>query len=120
MKLVCHEPVNIPDGVYKATIKAVKLRTEPFEYVDVFVVPDGFEDKLEQGLKYGCPNYLSPNSKLGKLLSLFVELRGREVYDPEELLVGKRVSIIVSNEPAKDGSGVYARVLEVKPLKEGD
>lgn len=117
MEFECYEPINVSDGVYKATIKSVKYRHEPYEYTDVYIVPDGFEDKLSEGLKYGCPSFVSPNSKLGKLLSLFVELESKKKYDPEAVLVGKRVQILVSNEPSKDGSGVYARVMTVKRLE---
>lgn len=114
MEIEAKETFDIPDGVYKGVITGVEYRTEPYQYTDIYIVPEGFEGKMDKGLKYGCPTTISENSKLGKLLGQFVKIVPKQKYDPQEILVTKKVRINVSNEETKNGR--FARILTVKKL----
>ena len=116
MKFVVKAPVALEDGVYQGIIKRIEYREEPFHYTDIYVMPDGKEFEI----KYGCPSGISQNTKLGKLLSLFLgqDLRVGEELDPEVVLLNKQCKFMVQNEKAKDGNE-YARIVadSLKPAK---
>src|SRR3990167_2260408 len=116
MKFVVKAPVALEDGVYQGVIKRIEYREEPFHYTDIFIMPDGKEFEI----KYGCPSGISINTKLGKLLGLFLgrELKVGEELDPEVILLNKKCKIMVQNEKAKNGNK-YARIVadSLKPVK---
>lgn len=114
MELEWKESIQISDGKYNGEIIRVVNRTEPYNYTDVFIQPDGKEIEL----KYGCPTMLTPNSKLGRLLTLFgsgFQKKGK--VDPEKVLKGRRVEIMVINKKSKKDGKEYAEIVEdsVKP-----
>ena len=84
LELEVKEALEIPEGKHSAKITHVELRTEPFEYVDVY-----FQlKKPDIEIKYGCPANLSSNSRLGKLLKIFgANLKAGSKMDIEKFLV---------------------------------
>jgi len=106
MEFVIKDAVKLNDGRYSGTITRVGYRSEPYEYTDVYIK----EEKSGLELKYGCPSNVVKDSKLGKLLSQFTDLKVGEKIDPEKVLVNKQVEFMVLNE--KTDKGVFARIVD--------
>ena len=113
MELEVKENISLEEGQHKGSITKVEYRNKPefkYEYVDVFVKPDGKEFEI----KYGCPKYLSEDSKLGKLLVLFgADVKPKTKIDPDKFLVGKKVTFVSVNESKDDKT--YVRIVSLKP-----
>ena len=99
MEIEVKETKNLEDGKHDGKVTRVEYRTEPFSYTDVYVK----EKETEFELKYGAPTSLTAKSKLGKLLSNFIELKPGEKLDPEKVLVGKKVQFMTMVEKTMDG-----------------
>lgn len=112
VELEIKETKKIDEGKHTGKITRIEYRTEPYEYTDIFIQVDG--DEIE--LKYGCPTNVSPQSKLGKLLSKFTVLVPGERVDPEKVLVGKRLQFMTVNEETEQGT--FARIVgkSVRPV----
>ena len=107
MEFEVKEKVSMVEGSHKGKITKIEYRNEPYQYVDIFIQPEGKEFEI----KHGVPQYLSIDSKLGKLLALFgATIKPKEKIDPEKILLNRGVKFIVMNE-TKDGKD-YARVVE--------
>ena len=109
-------PLSLEDGAHKGVISKIEYRDDPYKYADIYIKPEGSEAEI----KYGCPGgSVSENSKLGKLLAKFVELKVGDKIDPEKVLIGRKVVFMSIKEEAKDGRG-YSRIVEnsIKPVKE--
>ena len=107
MEFEIKEPIRMEEGAYSGVIIRIAYRTEPFEYIDIFIKPIGKDFEL----KYGCPSHVSLQSKLGKLLQIFggkLEL-GKKI-DPEKILVGKKCKFLVQNEETEKGT--FFRIAE--------
>lgn len=114
MEFECKENIKIEEGIHIGVITKVEYRTEPFNYTDVFISMDN--GKVE--LKTGYPSTVSKDSSLGLLLERFgVILKVKSKYDPEKILVGKKVSFMTMDE--KKGDKTYANIIRdsVKPTK---
>ena len=78
----------IDDGVHQGIIISVEERTKPYQYIDVNI-------EFEEGkkIKAGFPDFVSPSSLLGILLSKF----GADLQDVganldiDKILIGKKV-----------------------------
>ena len=122
-ELICKESISIPEGVHTGVIQVVEDRTTPqgFLYTDIYVSVDNLKDSNDKPftIKYGCPTNLSEVSKLGKLLSNFVEVKPKEKYDPKTILEDKKVTYMTMEEKGTDGN-TYAKIVEgsLKPIKE--
>lgn len=90
---------KIEEGAHTGVITRVEYKRvrDKFDYTDVFVK---LENDIE--LKYGCPSFISDVSKLGKLLSVFVDLEVGTKLDPELVLLGKQVSFVTVNQKKDD------------------
>jgi hypothetical protein len=116
MEFEWKEAVDIPDGKHTGLITKITYRTEPYEYVDVWIK----EDTSNVELKYGCPAGLSQKSKRGKLLMAFgVKPQTSEKIDPESIVRGRRASFLTQTKANKDGME-YAEIVadSVKPIDE--
>lgn len=117
MELEYKEAIEIPEGKHSGEIRKIEYRTteEGYNYTDIYFSVDGIP---EITLKYGCPTNLSANSKLGKLLQKFMELKTGEKYDIEKILVGEKVEYLTMNEIKKEGT--FATVIDnsIKPTTE--
>jgi len=100
MKYKWKESIQIPDGNHTGVISKITERTEPYEYTDIFIKPDG----LDVEIKHGCPSVLSEKSKLGRLMQTFGEKfeKDKEV-DIEKVLIGKRVNFMTLIKKGKEG-----------------
>ena len=110
------EPIKIPDGSHSGIIVKVVERHEPYEYTDVVITLV----ELDFELKYGCPTFLSENTKLGKLMQAFgVAATTGATTDPEKVLVGRRCTFMTMMKKAKDGKE-YAEIVtdSLKPEAE--
>lgn len=104
---------------YSGVIEKVEHRTEPFEYIDVVVHPDG----VDYTVKLGFPANLTylPNgeagSNLAKLADRFGYKRARGKFNTDAL-IGCRVEFI-AGEPQKTDRGVFSRILPetMRPIK---
>lgn len=92
---------EIADGEHTGTIVSVEVREEPYAYIEPMVKVDGFD---ELNMKYSCPDSLSQNSKLGKLLVAFgAEIDEGEEVDIEEILLGRKVKFMTQKIKGKGG-----------------
>lgn len=113
MEIEFKASANLEDGLHYGVIDHVENRTDPFEYLDIFIK----ESETKFTLKYGCPNNATEKTKLGKLLLKFKpEIKIGEKVDPEKILVGKEIKFMTVVEKAKDGNE-YCRVVDgsIKP-----
>lgn len=91
MELEVKMPANVPDGVHSGKITEVQTTTiknkkgETIPFLNVFIETNGIK------LKYGCSQSLTPNSKLGKLISKFTTLVSGEKIDVNKILVDKNI-----------------------------
>lgn len=113
MERIVQKKVSIPDGTHKGKISRVEERSEPYKYIDVYIE---MESPKDFEIKYGCPDYLSETSKLGKLLKKFTEIKEDNKIDIEKILVGKQVSFMTLTESTEKGE--FARIVDgsIKPL----
>ena len=93
MKFEVKEPNVFKDGNHEGVIVGVEYREKPYEYTDLII------ESEEKKIKYGVASFVSPMSKLGKLLVEFganLEI-GKEV-DPEKFFVGKKVTFMTMTQ----------------------
>lgn len=94
MKIKVEKSVVLPDGKHEGKITGVAYRDDPYDYTDVEIE----ENKNQLKIKYGCPSEIKvddegkPKTKLARLLSLFTDVKLDAECDPEEILIGKKVS----------------------------
>ena len=110
----CKEGINpIPDGSHTGTILEVNERKteQGYEYVDILTTIEDVKDSEGHpfSIKYSCPNALSPNTKLGKLLANFTELTPNKDYDLQVILVNKEVTFMTLKE--KKGDAEYSNIV---------
>lgn len=108
------QPLVIEDGTHKGTITRLDIKTEPYEYIDVWIE----ESEKKMQLKAGYPDKLTPLTVLGKLLSRFL---GKEVVPEDELDLDKiligRECVFMTMEKEKDGQKFCSIIREsVKPV----
>lgn len=115
MEFEVRERIVLEDGRHEGTITRIEYRTEPYKYTDLFIK----EEKSQLELKYGCPSNVSMDSKFGKLLGKFIELKPKMKIDPEKVLVGKEVVFMTMQEEGSDNK-TYTRIVEgsLKPKVE--
>lgn len=107
-------PIVIQDGQHNGEIKRIVRRTDPYDYIDIWISVDDTEFEI----KYGCPANLSPNTKLGKvMLALGGKFEAGVKVSPEKVLKGKKVTFMTLRKKAKDGNE-YSEIIEdsIKPL----
>ena len=111
MEIEVKASANLQDGQYKGVIDHVEYRTDPFEYVDVFIK----ENTTGFVLKWGAPMNISEKTKLGKMIAKFVNFKVGDKIDPEKTLNGREVMFMILMEK-KDGNE-YARIVDgsIKP-----
>lgn len=114
------DSMRLEDGAHSGVITRVEFRDEPYQYVD-FVIK--VNDK-EFEMKYGCPQNLSVNSKLGLLIEKFGKsLKVNDEFTEQELIklfVGRKVKFVTITETSKKEniSREYSRIADgsLKPL----
>lgn len=106
-ELEAKEVIRLDDGRHEGEIVRIEYREEPYEYTDVIIK----ETETELEIKYGCPTSVSEASKLGRLLAAISkeDIEPKKKYDPEKILVGKKVSFMTMNE--KSDKGEFARIV---------
>ena len=121
-ELEVKEPIKLEDGKHEGKIVKVEYRGpeekvhSQYEYTDLHI------QEKESGviLRTGVPTYLSPTSKLGKLLAKFLgrEITPKEKLVPENILLDKEVTFLTTME--KTDSGEFAKILvdTLKPAVE--
>ena len=116
MEIPYKEVVSLADGSHEGVITKVLYRTEPYEYTDVFISTEGGSVEL----KAGFPTVLSNKSSFGQLLTrMGVTLVPNMTYNPETLLIGKKVSFITMTKKGRDGND-YSNIINdsVKLMEE--
>ena len=111
VKVVVQDTKKLADGVHQGTITRIEERTDPFNYIDIYIECEGIE------LKVGYPNRVTPQSSLGKLLKRFgIELQVGKEIDLDQVLKGKQVSFMTISEETEKGT--FSRILQdsVKPI----
>jgi len=106
--------VYIPDGIHKGIIqkpelKAYEYKGKTIEYLNIPI-------KLEEEdivLNYSCPAKITKNTKLGKLLSIFVVLDG--IINVEKVLEGQKV--VFQTITTENDRGSFAEIVpdSIKP-----
>ncbi len=112
--VVKQKPELLADGKYEGEITKVEYKTDPYDYTDIFVKPEGKDFEL----KYGCPSNVNEATKLGMLLANFTELVIDSNIDPEKVLVGKKVKFLTIVEKTPEGEFVKIVANSIKPLEE--
>ena len=110
MERTVEERKVLIDGKHEGVIAEVSYRTEPFEYVDLIIESENVK------LKVGYPFKIMPDSKLGKLLSLFgAKLRVGEPIDPDHYFIGRKCEFLTMQKTT--ATGTYANIVpdSVKP-----
>ena len=112
MEIEMKEHKLLEDGKHEGTVEKIEYRDEPYKYTDVFIKVD--EESFD--LKYGVPTSAGMEGKLAKLLGAFANIVPGEKYDPEKILVGKRVSFMTIQEK-RDG-GTFVKIVDgsIKPV----
>ena len=114
MKMKVEAPKEIEDGRHWGTIKAIEYRDNPYAYTELIIEVENSGMKV----KAGYPTYLSPVSKLGKLLERFgFNLEVGTEIEPEAL-IGKECSYVVVNRTTPQGKFPTVVVESVVPRKE--
>ena len=111
------EPVKIPDGKHTGVITKIEERHEPYEYIDVFVNLD--ETDIE--IKYGCPAFMSEESKLGRLMQTFgVKFVVGTKADLDVALKGRKVVFMTLLKKNKKSDKEFSEIVEdsLKPIVE--
>lgn len=106
MELEVKESIALEDGKHEGVIERIEYKEEPYKYTDVFIK----EKKSNFELKYGCPTTVSDKSKLGRLLSRFVQLKPGMKIDPEKVLKGREVYFMTITEENKQGA--FTRIVD--------
>lgn len=112
MKLKVNTASIVEDGIHEGVITEIQYRTDPYEYTDVITEVEGMR------IKVGYPTFISPESKLGKLLLRFgATLDPDTMIEPEDILVGKKCKLQTIRETKGDKS--YCRIIpeSLKPLE---
>jgi len=117
MELVYKEFKEIPNGEHTGKIVRIEHKEvgeKKYLYTDIFIQ---FNDIPDREIKYGCPTNLSENSKLGKVLSAFTELKADEKYDVDTMLLNQPIEFMTLNRETKDGT--FSDVVDgsIKPKK---
>lgn len=112
MERTIQAPTTIEDGLHKGVITKVeeRLAKEKYHYIDVFIE---FEDG--KNIKQSFSDYLSSESKLGKLVGRFgcdINKVG-QVIKLNEILIGRTCQFMSLKE------GKYSNVVEdsLKPVE---
>jgi hypothetical protein len=106
MKLKVEEVKKVEEGKHEGVIIAVEYREKPYEYTDLVI-------ELSNGvrLKSGYPTMVTPESKLGRLISSFgVTLEIGKDIEPENVFIGKKVSFLVTQNVTDRGT--FANVVQ--------
>lgn len=109
--------VKIPDGKHTGVITKIEERHEPFEYIDVFVKLDDTDIEI----KYGCPAFMSEDSKLGRLMQTFgVKFVVGTKADLDVSLKGRKVEFMTLMKKSKKADREYSEIVEdsLKPIVE--
>ncbi len=114
MKILVKPVLKIPDGSHRGVIKTIQYRTKPYEYTDL-VIQFPIDGK-QASIKAGFPTMVTPESKLGKLLTAFGAILevGKEI-EPEATLIERNVTFMtISNKTER---GTFANVVpnSIKP-----
>lgn len=111
LKLQWRKPLQIQDGIHKGEIIAVEKRTEPFDYIDIWIrILE--ESKIPIEIKYGCPAVLSEKSKLGRLvIALGFNYEENQEFDLENLK-GKKITFMTISKKNKENNREYAEIVE--------
>ena len=112
------EAIRLDDGSDQGVVQdVVPVERMGYEYIDVLIK----DNNTQAVLKYSCPNNLTQETKLGRLLANFIDLNVGSKIDLENVLEGQLVNFIVVNKPSKkDNTKVYANIVDdsVKPVKQ--
>jgi hypothetical protein len=104
---------------YTGIIEKIEHRSEPYEYLDVLIKPDGVEYTIKVGLPANLTYFPdgAPCSNLAKFVDRFGYKVAHGDFDSDSL-VGKRVEFI-AGEPQKTERGLFSRVLPetIRPVK---
>ncbi len=97
---------KIEPGLYKGTIKEFKRRTEPYDYIDVYV----HVDQLDMDIKKGYPAVVSVASGLGKFcMDMGMDLNSDKINLSD--LVGVPVVVSIVNN-----SKGFAEITSIKKV----
>lgn len=120
MDIPVKEVIEIEDGKHFGKITKLDFRTEPFEYVDIYI-------ELESGdgnsvtIKDGCPASISVKSKLGQTMMRFgcpekeIDDNTGGTLDPEKFIkVDTEVELMTLKEPKTQFSRVVEGSLKPK------
>lgn len=133
---------KVDDGLHMGSIARVEYRHNPYEYTDIIVNVEDDQGNIITQLSYGCPSVVTPDSKLGRLLTLFgAKIVPGEKVHPDKIILGtedvvetyddtkkihivsyiigkevkRKVKFMTINEPVKGKDGStreYARIAE--------
>ena len=122
------ESIEISEGKHTGKITKIEVRTDPYDYVDLFVELDDVKDSKGNAgtIKDGCPLGISQRSKLGRTIMRFgceeseilEKAKSGEEINIEPYLLEKKVDLMTKNQETKQGT--FARIVEdsLKPLPE--
>jgi len=114
MEIPVKESIEIEDGKHYGKISKLEFRSEPFEYVDIYIDLDAGNGNTIT-IKDGCPATISTKSKLGQTMMRFgctekeISENTGKTLDPEKYIkIGTPVEFMTMKDP-KSG---FSRVVE--------
>lgn len=116
MEITISDIKRVEEGKHYGKIVDIIYRTEPYEYTDLVI-----ELSNKMKLKAGYPTMVSPESKLGRLLTLFGgKLEVGKSIDPDKVFIGQGCSFLVKQETTKRGSFAVIVPDSIKPVDPKD
>jgi hypothetical protein len=112
------EPKRIDEGKHEGVITKMELResgkgTRTFEYLDIYIRPDGSNFEL----KVGYSPFVSNSSRLGKLLARFgADVSVGKKVNAETVLLNRRCSFVTVDDETKGGTFARIQHDSVKPV----
>lgn len=110
LKMPIESTVNIPDGLHRGIIQKPEIKSYDYkgsviEYVQIPIIMTDIDGII---LNYSCPAKITVNTKLGKLLGVFVVVEGKDI-DVEQVLEGK--NIIFQTVQKESEKGRFAEII---------
>lgn len=110
MELEVKPDKKLVDGQHLGVIKAIEYREKPYAYTDLIIEVEGIT------LKAGYPTIVTPESKLGQLLTRFsINVLVGSKVDPDKVFIGKKCTFLTMSKATPKGTFANIIVDSVKP-----
>jgi len=125
LTVVAEDNVQIPTGEHTGTIVGMDtseyqpVQGTPYTYLSLIIGFDAKEGLPEgQTINWSAPLRINPVTKLGKVVTKFVDWKPEDKLVIEDIFLNKKVKFMTVDKPGKKG-GVFATVVDesLEPIK---